>query len=149
MYTRRYPTPPSHLTPPPDYSGTAMRQRQEEEEVLIPPPPATPEAEEVAEEIIAVSASPKEERDAEAFLKKDYKKVRTAKRSRGLCSVKKEGKCEKKREGSPSFSLSALASDDLLLLGLLFLLLSVDPHSVRAQGDVILLLGFLFFIGMG
>ena len=54
MYTRRYPTPPSHLTPPPDYSGTAMRQRQEEEEVLIPPPPATPEAEEAAEELVAM-----------------------------------------------------------------------------------------------
>ena len=41
----------------------------------------------------------------------------------------------------------SLQNDDLLLLGLLLLMLSGDEGSLRDHWDVILLLGFLFFVG--
>ena len=42
-----------------------------------------------------------------------------------------------------------LQSDDILLLGLLFLLLSGEEKEVRGQLDLIALIGFLFFAGQG
>ncbi len=187
MYTRRYPSAPRRpITPPPDYSGTALRppiSAKPTEDTFVPPPPALPDENEVAPARPTAIPTPPSQPKAPvedprlsggASKRPDLAAAPSAVKRRFTLRSPSRGKiplsapknlsrrpfgirADEKGYRIPHRGvLSAMASlpsqswalDDLLLLGLLFLLLNGGEEDVRSHLDVIVLLGFLFFVGL-
>ncbi len=151
MYTRNY-RPTFSVSPPPDYSGTAMagvpapalpREREERtagekhDETAFPPVRAS------AETGSPAGMGEEGQRTAEPtfarFPLEDRASYgREKKRPLSLPAV---------RALLPSASGVPFADDDWLLLGLILLFLTGSADDVNEGRELLLLLGFLFFAG--
>lgn len=120
MYVRQNTRP---LTPPPGYRGTAI-------------PPSGQTRAPIGHAAPRVPEPPKEENLPRVPVEEAQTYSPSLPERHGIFPFP-PGKNEKR----------PLAEDDLLLLALLFLLLSGKDDAVKENGDVILLLGFLFLIG--
>ena len=162
MYTRQY---SRTLTPPPGYHGTSVR----------PPEPQRPQTGAPIGHAVPLSAVPEEDLSPSRPAGTEETGILRFPQEENGPDVLTHGdppRPAREENGIPRFPherretfseppaartsvspfpplpmLSSLAEDDLLLLALLFLLLNGREDAVKENGDMILLLGFLFLVG--